>query len=92
MCRLRLRLVQVRPAMASEVPSAGGRWELASDAELKTRFAFRIAACWGAQEDDSPAWMYSQDLPVDIGPATPVVKCCALLTVRPCARTTAGVV
>jgi len=51
---------------AADVSTGGGRLELANDAELKSRFAFRIAACWGDQGEDSPAWMYSQDLPVDV--------------------------
>ena len=69
--------------VAADVSTGGGRLELANDAELKSRFAFRIAACWGDQEDeDSPAWMYSQDLPVDVRAChdSRAIICFALLT------------
>jgi len=39
---------------AADVSTGGGRLELANDAELKSRFAFRIAACWG-RESVGPA-------------------------------------
>ena len=64
--RLFARTSFLQPGMAADVSTGGGRLELANDAELKSRFAFRIAACWGDQGEDSPAWMYSQDLPVDV--------------------------
>ena len=52
--RLFARTSFLQPGMAADVSTGGGRLELANDAELKSRFAFRIAACWGDQGKTRP--------------------------------------